>query len=238
MSYSAGFSFTASLIADPARAAMLMALLDGRALPAGELAYASNVTPQTASSHLAKLLAGGLLAVEIEGRHRYYRLAGSHVAQALEQLAAIRSPTPVRRKALSPQARELRFCRCCYDHLAGQVGVAVAGGLQERGFILAAAEKQFEITPVGAEWFATIGLDIHALKPTRRGIARQCLDWTERTHHVAGPLGIGLLRVMCANGWLRRAKGSRAVRVLPTGWSELKRHLDVDATSIETPHAA
>jgi DNA-binding transcriptional ArsR family regulator len=238
MSYSAGFSITASLIADPARAAMLTALLDGRALPAGELAYASNVTPQTASSHLAKLVAGGLLAVESEGRHRYYRLAGSQVAQALEQLAAIRSPTLVRRKALSPQARELRFCRCCYDHLAGQVGVAVAGGLQECGFIVAAAEKQFDITPVGTEWFATIGLDVHALKPTRRGLARQCLDWTERTHHLAGPLGIGLLRVMCANGWLRRAKDSRAVRVLPRGWSELKHHLGVDATSIETPHAA
>jgi DNA-binding transcriptional ArsR family regulator len=237
MSYSASFSSPASLIADPARAAMLTALLDGRALPAGELAYASNVTPQTASSHLAKLLAGGLLAVETEGRHRYYRLAGSHVAQALEQLAAIRSPVPVRRKALSPQARELRFCRCCYDHLAGQVGVAVAGGLQARGFIVAAAEKQFEVTPVGTEWFTTIGLDVDALRPTRRGIARQCLDWTERTHHLAGPLGIGLLRVMCANGWLRRAKDSRAVRVLPKGWSELKRHLGVDATLIETPRA-
>jgi DNA-binding transcriptional ArsR family regulator len=238
MSYSAGFSFTASLIADPARAAMLTALLDGRALPAGELAYASNVTPQTASSHLAKLLAGGLLAVETEGRHRYYRLAGSHVAQALEQLAAIRSHAPVKRKALSPQARELRFCRCCYDHLAGQVGVTVAAGLQKRGFIVAAAHKQFEITPVGTEWFATIGLDVDALRPTRRGVARQCLDWTERTHHLAGPLGIALLRVMCSDGWLRRVKDSRAVRVLPKGWSELKRHLGVDATLIETPQAA
>jgi DNA-binding transcriptional ArsR family regulator len=238
MSYSAGFSITASLIADPARAAMLTALLDGRALPAGELAYASNITPQTASSHLAKLLAGGLLAVETEGRHRYYRLAGSHVANALEQLAAIRADVPVRRKALSPQARELRFCRCCYDHLAGQVGVAVAGGLQARGFIVAAAEKQFEITGVGAEWFASVGLDLDALKPTRRGIARQCLDWTERTHHLAGPLGIGLLRVMCANGWLRRARDSRALRVLPKGWRELKHHLGVDASAIATPQTA
>jgi DNA-binding transcriptional ArsR family regulator len=112
----------ASLIADPARAAMLMALLDGRALPAGELAYAGGVTAQTASSHLAKLLDGGLVAVESEGRHRYYRLAGAHIAQALEQLAAIRPAEPVKRKALSPQGRELRFARCCYDHLAGQLG--------------------------------------------------------------------------------------------------------------------
>jgi DNA-binding PadR family transcriptional regulator len=110
--------------------------------------------------------------------------------------------------------------------------------LQARGFIVAAAEKQFEITPIGAEWFATIGLDVDALKPTRRGLARQCLDWTERAHHLAGPLGIGLLRVMCANGWLRRVKESRAVRVLPKGWSELKRHLDVDTASITAPHTS
>src|SRR6185437_8327833 len=123
----------AALIADPARAAMLTALLDGKALPAGELAYASGITAQTASSHLAKLLAGGLVAVESEGRHRYYRLAGAQIAQALEQLASIRPAGPVvRRRALSAEAKELRFARCCYDHLAGQIGVAVTQALEER----------------------------------------------------------------------------------------------------------
>jgi DNA-binding transcriptional ArsR family regulator len=114
------FSSTAFLIADPTRAAMLTALLNGKALPAGELAYAAGITAQTASSHLAKLLGGGLISVENQGRHRYYRLAGTQVAQALEYLAAIRPVGSVKRKALSPKGRELRFCRCCYDHLAGK----------------------------------------------------------------------------------------------------------------------
>jgi DNA-binding transcriptional ArsR family regulator len=225
------FSATAFLIADPARAAMLTALLDGRALPAGELAYASGVTAQTASSHLAKLLAGGLVAVETEGRHRYYRLSGSHVAHALEHLAAIRPDESVRRKALSPEGRRLRFCRCCYDHLAGQIGVAVTRSLQEHGYIRPAADKQFEVTPAGAAWFSGVGLDVRALKPTRRGVARQCLDWTERRHHLAGPLGVQFLNVLCAKGWLRRSKSSRAVEVTPKGWTGLKKQLGVDETS-------
>jgi DNA-binding transcriptional ArsR family regulator len=229
------FSAPAFLIADPARALMLTALLDGRALPAGELAYASGITPQTASSHLAKLLEGGLLALETEGRHRYYRLAGPHVAQALEHLAAIRPSDPVKRKALGPQARELRFCRCCYDHLAGRVGVAVACALQERGYIVAAPDKQFDVTPAGIGWFLGIGLDVSSLKPTRRGLARQCLDWTERTHHLAGPLGVELMRVLCAAGWLRRARDSRAVRVTAKGWTELKRHLNLDQGALSSP---
>ena len=221
------FSASAFLIADPARAAMLTALLDQRALPAGELAYASGITAQTASSHLAKMLAGGLVVVEKEGKHRYYRLAGPHVAQALESLTAIRPVGPIRRKALSPKVRELRFCRCCYDHLAGQVGVAIAQSLQERGYILATGDKRFEVTPSGNHWFGSIGLDVRTIRPTARGLARQCLDWTERSHHLAGPLGVQLMSVLCASGWLRRTKDSRAMVVTPKGWAELKRHLGV-----------
>ena len=229
MTFLPSFAGVASLIADPARAAMLIALLDGRALPAGELAYAAGITAQTASSHLAKLLDGGLLGVETEGRHRYYRLAGAHVAQALEQLAAIRPTEPVRRKALSPEGRELRFARCCYDHLAGQLGVAATRALQEKGFILAAENKRFEVTPSGATWFDGLGLDVSALKPTRRGLARQCLDWTERSHHLAGPLGVAFLERLCAAGWLRRSRSSRAVQLTPRGRLELKERLGVEA---------
>jgi DNA-binding transcriptional ArsR family regulator len=232
MSLEPSFSVTASLIADPARAIMLTALLDGRALPAGELAYAASVTAQTASSHLAKLLDGGLVAVEAEGRHRYYRLAGSHVAQAIEQLATIRPAGPVRRKALGAEGRDLRFARACYDHLAGQLGVAVARGLEARGYVVPAAPKRLDVTPAGREWLAAIGLDVATLRPTERGLARQCLDWTERTHHVAGPLGRHLLRVLCASGWLRRSDDSRAVRITPMGCMQLKRHLDVDESAL------
>lgn len=228
------FSATAFLIADHARAAMLTRLLDGRALPAGELAYASGVTAQTASSHLAKLLAGGLVCVEAEGRHRYYRLAGSHVAHALEHLAGIQPQAPIRRMALSPQGRQLRICRCCYDHLAGKVGVAVTRGLHERGYILPAANKRFDVTSAGIEWFGSMGLNVRAIKATRRGLARQCLDGTEREHHLAGPLGVHFMSLLCSNGWLRRSKSSRAVQVTPSGWAALKEQLGVDQRSVVT----
>jgi DNA-binding transcriptional ArsR family regulator len=233
MSRHPAVSSAAFLIADPTRATMLMALADGRAQPAGELAYAAGVTAQTASSHLAKLLAGGLLSVEKEGRHRYYRLAGSHVALALENLASIAPGVTVRRMPRSREAQELQFARCCYDHLAGSLGVAVTQALQERAFIVAAADKQFELTQAGMEWFSAMGLDVAALKPTRRGLARQCLDWTERRHHLAGPLGVELMSRLCAIGWVRRSKSSRAVQVTPKGWAGLKEQLGVDERAVQ-----
>lgn len=228
MPYELNVSAVAALIADPTRTAMLVALLDGRALPAGELAYTSGVTAQTASAHLARLLRGGLVAVEKQGRHRYYRLAGPHVAEALEHLAAISNNVPLRRKPLSANARELRFARCCYNHLAGQLGVAITRSMCSRGFIVAAPEKRFAVLPAGIEWFGNIGLDLQRLKPARRGLARQCLDWTERRHHLAGPLGVRLLGVMCDHGWLRRSKGASAVLMTPKGRLALKRELGVD----------
>jgi DNA-binding transcriptional ArsR family regulator len=233
MSRHPAVSSAAFLIADPTRATMLMALADGRARPAGELAYAAGVTAQTASSHLAKLLAGGLLSVETQGRHRYYRLAGSHVALALENLASIAPGATVHRMPRSREAQELQFARCCYDHLAGSLGVAVTQALQDRGFISAAADKQFEVTHDGMGWFSAMGLDVAALKPTRRGLARQCLDWTERRHHLAGPLGVELMSRLCVIGWVRRSKSSRAVQVTPNGWAGLKEQLGVDERAVQ-----
>ena len=173
MEYHPNIAAAAHLIADPARASILIALLDGKARPAGELAYAAGVTPQTASTHLAKLLDGGLLAVETEGRHRYYRLAGGHVAQVIETLATIGPADSVRRRAPSRDARHLQFARSCYDHLAGRLGVAVTQALQDRRVIVPAKEKQFELTPAGRDWLADLGLDTGRLRPTRRGLARQ-----------------------------------------------------------------
>lgn len=217
----------AALIADPTRAVMLIALLDGRARPAGELAHCAGVTAQTASSHLGKLLAGGLLAVETEGRHRYYRLAGPHVALALENLASIGPIEIIRRKALTREARKLQFARCCYDHLAGRLGVAVTKGLLERGLLIAADDKRFEVTPAGSEWFARMGLDLKRIKPARAGLARQCLDWTERQHHLAGPLGVQFTNLLCVEGWIRREKTSRLVEVTPKGWRSFKEHFGI-----------
>jgi DNA-binding transcriptional ArsR family regulator len=226
-------SATAFLIADAARASMLMALADGRALPAGELAHAAGVTAQTASSHLAKLLDGGLLAVERQGRHRYYRLADPHVALALESLASIGRQSPVRRKSPGRDARTLRFARCCYDHLAGQTGVAITQCLMQRGFIVPSHDKTFDVTQAGAAWFGSMGLDIATLRPGRHGIARQCLDWTERRHHLAGPLGVSWLDLLCSKGWLRRAPASRAVQITPDGWVGLREQLGLTPESIE-----
>ncbi|GAB0119969.1 ArsR/SmtB family transcription factor [Acidisoma sp. 7E03] len=222
----------AFLIADPARAAMLTRLLDGRAQPAGELAHAAGITAQTASSHLGKLLAGGVLTVESEGRHRYYRLAGPHVALALETLAAIGPAGTVRRRAPSPEAQRLHFARCCYDHLAGRLGVALTQALEARGLLAALPEKRYAVTAEGAAWFARLGLDVGQIKPSRRGLARQCLDWTEREHHLAGPLGTQFMSLLCAQGWLRRTAASRAVEVTPKGRIALKEQLGVDAGSL------
>lgn len=228
MSNPSTFTEVAALLAEPARAAMLLALFDGRALPAGELAFAAGITAQTASTHLAKLVAGGLLACQTQGRHRYYRLAGEHVAQAIEFLSAI---APLSAIVLKPQSREaqgLRFARCCYNHLAGQLGVAVTQALEKRHYLRAVDDKHYEVLPAGAAWLQTLGIDSSALKP-----ARQCLDWTERTHHVAGPLGVQLLSAWCDAGWLRRARDSRAVRVTPKGWAQFKAQLGLEPRDLE-----
>jgi DNA-binding transcriptional ArsR family regulator len=227
MTFHASYTSTAALIGDPVRAMMLNALLDGRALPAGELAFAAGVTPQTASSHLGKLLSGGLLAVEAEGRHRYFRLAGAHVAEALERLAAIRPEEPVRRRAPTREATALRNARTCYNHLAGRLGVAVTSGLQSKGFVVPSAGKRFDVTEAGREWFGSFGIDVTSLKPGARGIARQCLDWTEREHHLAGPLGVALLFAFVDRGWIRRESAGRALQVTPEGLSKLRTCLGV-----------
>lgn len=232
MSHEPNIPTTAFLMADPTRWAMLAALLDGRALPAGELAYTAGISAQTASAHLSKLRSGGLISMEKEGRHHYFRLAGAHVAEAMEQLATIQPIEPVRRRPLSPKARKLRHARTCYNHLAGRLGVALARSLEERGYIAAAPGKQYDVTTAGAEWFVSIGLDVSTIQPTRRGLARQCLDWTERRHHLAGPLGVRLMRTLCENDWLRRTKTPRAITLTSKGQREFKRQLGVDENAV------
>jgi len=218
----------AALIGDTGRAAMLTALVGGRALPAGELAAAAGMSPPAASAHLAKLADGGLLTVEREGRHRYYRLAGPGVAAILESLAS-HAGQPIRPGAArTPKARALRHARTCYDHLAGEVGVAVATALEGRGLLAPAGGKQLDVTQAGAVWFAAVlGIDATALRPGRHGIACRCLDWTERRHHLAGPLGTQMLRRCCDLGWLARTSGSRAVQLSRSGRDSLHQQLGI-----------
>jgi len=228
----ANVAVPAALIADPARAAILMALMDGRAQPAGSLAYAANLSPQAASNHLAKLLDGGMVTVETEGRHRYYRLARPEVAAALEALQNLAPPVRSLDEPRSPEARRLRAARSCYDHLAGRLGVAIAQAMEARGLLSVPANtpvgKFCDITDAGRQWLTDLGIDLAAIGAIRRPPARRCLDWTERRHHLAGPLGTALLARMVELAWVVRNPGTRAVTVTRAGAEGLKLWLGVD----------
>ncbi len=229
----------AALIADPARAAMLMALFDGRAQPASTLAYIAGISPQAASNHLAKLLDGGMVAVESEGRHRYYRLAKPEIAAALEALACVAAPIRTLEPPLSREAKRLRDARSCYDHLAGRLGVAITEALLERGFLSADDNsKRFNVSPTGDAWFAEFGLDVDGIKPGKHGIGRRCLDWTERRHHLAGPLGARLLERLLELGWVRRKGVGRNLEITESGRYALKDRLGIDLSTETTSKAA
>lgn len=222
----ANIATPAALIGDPTRAAMLQALLDGRAQPASALAWAAGVTAQAASNHLARLVDGGLLKVEREGRHRYYRLASAEVAHALEALSVLAAPVRSLEIPRSLKARALRDARCCYGHLAGRLGVRVCEALAARDLIRPAGDKLYEVTAQGRRWFEDLGVAVDALR-SPRGVARQCLDWTERRHHLAGPLGVKLLEAMTARGWLSLEPKGRAVRITAEGATALRDRLGV-----------
>lgn len=235
----ANIALPAALIADPARAAMLMALFDGRAQPASTLAYIAGVSPQAASNHLAKLLDGGMVAVEIEGRHRYYRLAKPEIAAALEALAGVSPRIPALHPPLTAEAKRLRAARSCYDHLAGRLGVAITDALLAHGFLVLDDDpKRFAVNGTGKRWFAELGIDIEALKPGRYGVARRCLDWTERRHHIAGPLGARLLKLLLELGWLRRKGIGRCLEVTDAGRMQIRNRLGFELAYKEDSEAA
>jgi len=213
----------AALLGDAARAGIVTALWDGRARPAGELARIANVAPATASGHLAKLVAGGVLRVQPQGRHRYYRLAGPEVAHALEALASLLPPRAPRD---SEPVTPLRRARLCYDHLAGQLGVAVADGLVARGW-LRLQDDTWSLPAAGRRGFTRLGLDVDALERGRRPLLRSCIDWTERREHVGGALGAALAMHLIERDWVRRERGTRAVLVTTAGREGLRRTMGV-----------
>jgi DNA-binding transcriptional ArsR family regulator len=217
------------LLAEPARCAMLIALLSGKALSAGDLARAGGTSPQSASAHLSKLVDGGLLQAHSEGRNRYYRISRPEVVHALEALGAISTrPSPPTR-VRSHGDTELCRARSCYDHLAGQLGVAITEKLEDLKVIRPGGDRDYAIGSSGARWFATMDIDAGALQGGRRKFARRCLDWTERKPHLAGALGAALFDRMLAGGWLARRRGTRALRVTERGAHELKKRLGVEA---------
>lgn len=206
----------AQLMGDPSRFAMLMSLLGGKALPASDLAHAANISPQTASSHLAKLVEGGLLIHETYGRHKYFRLANHEVAHALESMLAISPSKPVRSLRESDELDHLRYCRTCYDHLAGEVGVALTDRFISLGW-LKESGKDYLLSPEGKENLRGWGVKIDNAARKRRHYARQCLDWSERRHHLAGYLGAAITDRLFELNWIERRPGGRAIKLNSQG---------------------
>ncbi|PWR06178.1 transcriptional regulator, partial [Micromonospora acroterricola] len=210
----------AALLADGTRAGICLALLDGRAWTAGELARRAGVAPSTASDHLTRLVRGGLLVEERQGRHRYLRLAGPSVAQLIEGLAAHAPapPAPTGSLRSTTAGAALAYARTCYDHLAGRLGVLMYDALLADGRLDRASG--LTLTPDGWAWAAGLGVPVDVLRTARRPVVRDCLDWTERRPHLAGGLGAALCRRFADLGWTTRGTG-RAVRLTPTGRAAL-----------------
>lgn len=217
MKYGPDIARIAALIGDPARANMLNSLAAGPALTASELAVEAGVTKQTASAHLAKLLDAGLVAVASQGRHRYFRLEGDDVARLLEQLMGVAAGRKAaRRVRTGPKEPALRHARVCYDHLAGELGVALFDAMSANKW-LSVKRDEVSVTPSGRRFFADFGVDLAALEAERRPLCRACLDWSERRTHLAGSLGEALLDRVFDLGWARRERDSRVVNFTRAG---------------------
>ncbi|HEY2606484.1 helix-turn-helix transcriptional regulator [Paraburkholderia sp. RL18-103-BIB-C] len=219
-----GLSRIGALLADPGRAAMLWALMDGSARPAGELTMIAGLSPSAASAHLARLTDGGLLALEVRGRHRYFRIASSDIAASIEALANVAQISAPQRATPRPARTvplDMRYARTCYDHMAGELSVQVFERLVERG-LLTLHGATLEATADGAARFAEWGIDLSAPKSRRRRFACTCPDWSERRPHLGGALGAALLDAWSTHGWVERTERPRILRVTPAG----HRHFD------------
>jgi DNA-binding transcriptional ArsR family regulator len=244
-------SKVAALMADPARAKILLALGDNRALAASVLADEAGVSASTTSSHLKKLVEGGFLCVEKHGRHRYFRLAGPHVGQLLEALARVAPPGPVKSLKDGTRAQAVRFARTCYDHLAGKLGTELMAAMLERGLLeggdgrfdpqrarqdrLSAPgwDIDYQLTERGVRELGAFGIDLTAL-PKRRRMVRYCIDWSEQRHHLAGALGAAVADRTFELGWAKRAKTTRAVHLTDQGIEGLKRTFGVSLQQLAT----
>jgi DNA-binding transcriptional ArsR family regulator len=219
-------SEVASLMGDPGRASMLQLLMDGRAHTASELALTAGITAQTASGHLSRMVEANLLAARAQGRNRFYRLASGDVAHAIESLMALagtRAP-PASKTAAWRRDPDLRFCRTCYDHLAGQVGMAVTDALTKGGHLEPKGPRDWRLTETGELFCGRVGVDLsEARKAGTRHFARQCLDWSERRPHISGALGAAIADTFFKRGWAERLRRGRTVRLTDSGRRALVR---------------
>ncbi len=218
----------AALLADPARATMVWALLDGRALTAGELAVAARITPQTASTHLAKLTEAGLLSMARQGRHRYFRFASPKVTDMIDGIVAVALEKRPQYRPLSRQARALNAARMCYDHLAGRLRVDLTDSFVARDYVVLEGEVA-EITSAGTRFLTEFGIELPPRRSTRRHSCRLCLDWTERRPHIAGAVGAAITKRYFALGWMERVNRSHAIIVTPVGRRGFLKTFGVDA---------
>lgn len=218
----------AALIGDGGRAAMLCALMNGDALPAGALARCAGLAANAASAHLNKLVSGGLLSVSPSGRQRYYRLRSEHVARAVEALSAIAKPVRIVALSQSRIAQDLQCARSCYDHLAGRLGVAVTEALLRKRLLVESSRSSFEVTKAGAHFFCELGIDLAQARLARRHFAAQCIDWSERRPHLAGALGAAVRDLTLQRGWVIKKPGGRALRITDRGRLELRAALSIE----------
>lgn len=214
------------LICEPTRARMLWTLLDGKAYTATELMAFTDSSATGVSNHLAKLRKADLVKVEKQGRHRYYSFAKPEVAYAIEALASLAGEPATQQAGKNPKTSGIRFCRTCYDHLAGFVGVALTEALEQQGCLIK-ADADYTITDKGWYWLADLDINLSDLAQRRRPLTRRCLDWSERRPHLAGQLGATLLEKMVHQGWFRRVQSSRELLLTSKGRQELWERLRV-----------
>lgn len=229
MSRDRDFTAVGRALVTPARSVLLNLLMDGTHRPAGELAHAAGISASTASEHLAVLVAAGLVVREARGRHRYYRLAGTEVASALEALGVLTNARPVSGLRRSLQAERLATARFCYDHLAGRLGTALATAWTECGWL---TRDELALTTEGAAGLRRIGVDVDTALSDRRATTRACLDWTERRPHLAGALGAAVGRRFLEAEWVRRARSRRGLTVTETGHALLSREWGIELTDL------
>ena len=214
------FIKTATLIGDATRASILWNLLDGRAFTATELAIAVETSAQNISMHLGKLLDADLISVEKQGRHKYYRFSNKEVAYAVEAMANLIPKPEISAKKKTENYPPIKYCRTCYDHLAGKIGVALADSLLEQKIIIE-KNNTFEISPEGEKWFSDFGINIGDAKKQKRIFLKPCLDWSERRYHIAGSVGTLLLNKMLEQDWIRRTANSRVIIITGKGEKEM-----------------
>jgi len=220
------FSEIAALFGDKSRAIMLWNLLDGRAYTATELATCADISLQSASNHLSKLLKKEVLTVAKQGRHRYYKLSSPEVAQVIESMASILSIQTGYKTIKKPKMSGFTYARTCYKHLAGEVGVKITEAMVKQEIIIV-AEKNFELTEKGKQWFIDVGIPVENLQHLKRSFSHKCLDWSERKYHLAGALGDAFLEMMLEKDWFRKHKNTRELRLTAKGRTEIKQQLNI-----------